>query len=127
MHGMTVKPEVLCECEKLMTRGIIENITGVDAGFTAAKIIKQKKYQDKRNAELDVRKVERYGSNGGMSLKPNFEGQRLDSWQDAKKLAAEQGKSTKGYDRLIESEKRMSGNSKGIDEKAWKEAKRKAS
>ncbi len=127
LHPMTSRPEVTCDCGKLMSRGITQNISGVDAGFTAAMIIKQTKYQQKRNAELDVKKVERYGSNGGMTLQPNFNGQRVESWEDAKKLASESGRSTKEYDRMIESEKRTKLNSKGIDEKAWKEAKRKAS
>jgi len=36
-----------------------------------------------------------------MRLAPNVGGERVDSWQDAKSLAASKGKDTSGYDKQI--------------------------
>lgn len=105
-----------------MIRAVVKNDAGVDTGFTVTKQMKEAQYRRKRNAELGVKQIERYGTNGGASLVPNVGGTEVASWEEARRLAAEQGKSTKAYDRLIEVESR-SQNSRKIDEGKWKKAK----
>jgi len=42
----------------------------------------------------------------GPTLQPNVGGERVDSWSEAKKLAASKGKGTASYDSLIRQEQR---------------------
>ena len=58
-----------------------------------------------KNARLGVKSQERsHGSR--MRLVPNVDGEQVDSWEDAKKLACEKGKDTSGHDSLIQQERK---------------------
>lgn len=64
-----------------------------------------------KNKRLDAKERERKGDGaGGVSLAPNVDGKRTDSWSDAVKLAKSQGKDTTGYQNYARKEKlRKSG------------------
>jgi len=59
----------------------------------------------KKNARLDIKSEERRHEAPGMTLAPNVGGERVDSWSDAQKLAASQGKDTSSYDPLVRKER----------------------
>lgn len=54
-----------------------------------------------------AKQAERVGDGGlpGGKLVPNVGGERVDSWGEAKKLAASKGKDTSGYERMAAKEK----------------------
>jgi putative FmdB family regulatory protein len=58
----------------------------------------------KKNQRL-AQKENEYKKDAGIKLAPNVGGQRVDSWSEASKLAASQGKDTSGYDSLARKEK----------------------
>jgi len=61
----------------------------------------------KKNQRLDAKQRERSRSgSGGVRLAPNVEGERVESWSEASKLAKSKGKDTSGYDRLAAKEKK---------------------
>ena len=47
-------------------------------------------------------------TNVGGSLAPNVDGERVDSWSDAQKLAKSKGKSAESYEPLVQKEKKGS-------------------
>jgi hypothetical protein len=60
----------------------------------AGKNIRIKNQMDKKNQRLDSKR----NDHPTITLAPNVGGERVDSWSEASKLAASQGKSTTGYD-----------------------------
>lgn len=61
----------------------------------------------KKNEKLDNRQYEmKKDTNVGGRLAPNVNGERVDSWSDAQKLAKSQGKNTSSYDKLVANEKK---------------------
>jgi hypothetical protein len=97
-----------------------DSVLGHVRGSTIGKALKESKLRRKRNAELGVRQIERYG--GQSRLVPNVEGVEVDSWKDAAKLASDSGKDASGYKAQAETEKHTQ-NSAGVDERKWKKAK----
>jgi hypothetical protein len=83
---------------------------------------KEKRYRVKKNARLDLKQMERYGTSGGASLVPNVGGEVTESWSDAAKLARDSGKDTLTYQKKIADEKSTSKLS-GINDVKWKSAK----
>jgi putative FmdB family regulatory protein len=61
-----------------------------------------KRQMEEKNRVLETRQKERYG--GQVSLAPNVDGERVDSWREAKSLAASKGKDTSSYDRFVAKE-----------------------
>jgi putative FmdB family regulatory protein len=60
----------------------------------------------KKNAKLDARSEEmKRDTNVGGRLAPNVDGERVDSWSDAQKLAKSKGKDTSSYEPLVSKEK----------------------
>jgi len=61
-----------------------------------------------KNRRLDVKQKERImdGGSPGGRLVPNVDGERVDSWEEAGKLAKSKGKDASGYTRLAAKEKR---------------------
>ena len=60
-----------------------------------------------KNAKLDQRQNEmKNDTNVGGRLAPNVDGERVDSWSDAQKLAKSKGKNTSSYDKLVATEKK---------------------
>lgn len=61
----------------------------------------------KKNEKLDARQNEmRNDTNVGGRLTPNVDGERVDSWSEAQKLAKSKGKETASYEPLIQKEKK---------------------
>jgi predicted nucleic acid-binding Zn ribbon protein len=64
-----------------------------------------KKQMRKKNEKLDARQNEMKKDAPSVTLAPNVDGERVDSWSDAQKLAKSKGKSTESYEPLIAKEK----------------------
>jgi len=62
-----------------------------------------------KNRRLGAKQEERVKDGGvpGGKLVPNVGGERVDSWGEAKKLAASQGKDTSGYEQMERKEKSL--------------------
>ena len=58
-----------------------------------------------KNKKLDARTNEMKRDAPSVSLAPNVDGERVDSWSEAQKLAKSQGKSTESYEPHIAKEK----------------------
>lgn len=123
VHSIKSDPEISCDgCgEKPMERLISLNVSGFITGDTEAKLWKEKRHRHKKNADLSVRQIERYGT-GGPRLTPNVDGQEVGSWSEAKKLAKDKGKNTSSYDSYIRNEKSTSKIS-GVNDSIYKSAK----
>lgn len=124
MHSIKTDPEIFCEnCESKtpLTRLISNNAGGfVVKGDSSTKLYKESRLRHKKNADLEVKQIERYGN--GPKLNPNVAGQETESWSDAQKLAKEAGIDTKTYDSYVTSEKNTNSSGK-VDERKWKKAK----
>ena len=124
MHSIKTSPEFFCDsCESKepLTRMISNNPGGfVIKGDTSTKLWKESRLRNKKNADLELKQIERYGN--GPKLQPNVAGQETESWSDAQKLAKEAGIDPKTYDGYVSTEKNTKSTS-GIDEKKWKKAK----
>jgi putative FmdB family regulatory protein len=123
MHSIKSDPDIncnSCDSEEPMTRLISNNPGGfVVKGDSSTKLWKESRIRHKKNADLEVRQIERYGN--GPKLNPNVAGQETESWSDAQKLAKEAGIDPKTYDPYVSAEKNVkTGN---IDERKWKKAK----
>lgn len=120
LRSFTDTSEQVCLCGLGMTKDFAPSMLGHVRGSTPAKAYKEKRVRAKRNAELGVKQIERYGC--GSSLVPNVDGEETGSWSDAAKLAKEGGKDTSQYVALAAVEKNKQ-NSRNIDEVKWKAAK----
>ena len=58
-----------------------------------------------KNKKLDARTAEMKRDAPNVSLAPNVEGQRVDSWSEAQRLAKSKGKNTEYYETLIAKDK----------------------
>jgi putative FmdB family regulatory protein len=121
-HGINEKPALACaSCGEALSRDFTPTETlGHVRGSTPAKAWKESRVRKKRNADLGVKQIERYGA--GSKLVPNVGGQEVGSWKDAALLAKDQGKDTSKFLEMAEKEKSCN-NSRGLDEKKWKELK----
>ena len=124
MHSIKSDPEIQCkncESQEPMTRLISMNGGGfMVKGDSSTKLWKESRLRHKKNADLEVKQIERYGN--GPKLNPNVAGQETESWSDAQKLAKEAGIDPKTYDPYVASEKNTNSSS-NIDERKWKKAK----
>lgn len=124
IHSIKSSPTISCDgCDsKEPLERLISNNPGgfVIKGDSSTKLWKESRIRNKKNADLELKQMERYGS--GTQLAPNVAGLETDSWSDAKKLAREAGIDTKTYDKYVDSETRNKGSS-GIDDAKWKKAK----
>lgn len=69
------------------------------------KAIRVKDQMKKKNARLDRKMKDHHAPPLG-KLVPNVNGEQVDTWSDAKKLAASKGKDTDSFAPLVEKEKR---------------------
>jgi putative FmdB family regulatory protein len=124
MHSIKSDPEIPCKsCESTepLTRLISQNLGGfVVKGDTSTKLWKETRLRHKKNADLELKQIERYGN--GPKLNPNVAGEATESWSDAQKLAKEAGIDPKTYDSYVASEK-STDSSGSIDDRKWKKAK----
>lgn len=72
------------------------------------KNLRIKKQMADKNRRLDKAQQDRYrvGDKGGTvaQLAPNVDGERVESWSEAKQLAADKGKNTASYDKHVAAE-----------------------
>ena len=124
LHSIKSEPDIFCEeCEsvKPLTRMISNNPGGfVVKGDSSTKLWKESRLRRKKNADLELKQIERYGN--GPKLQPNVAGQETESWSDAQKLAKEAGIDPKTYDSHVSVEKNTSSTG-NIDDRKWKKAK----
>jgi putative FmdB family regulatory protein len=59
----------------------------------------------RRRAKVGRRADEKKKEEPGMKLVPNVDGERVDTWSEAKRLASDKGKKIEGYDKMIRKEK----------------------
>ena len=71
----------------------------------AGKNIRIKNQMAKKNQRLDAKQNEIKRDAPTVTLAPNVNGERVDSWSDAQKLAASKGKNTASYEPMIRKEK----------------------
>lgn len=57
-----------------------------------------------KNKKLAVRENEMKRDAPSVKLVPNVDGERVDSWSDAQKLAKDKGKNTESYNELVKKE-----------------------
>ena len=121
-HGMSDAPEISCDsCGIPMVKSIGSNNVGtLVRGTTPAKAWKEKRRRAKESAKREVRKLERWG--GTSKVLPNYDGQEVSSWTEAKKMAKDAGGDASRYDSYIRKEKDTK-NSAGVEESKWKNAK----
>jgi len=124
IHSIKVEPEIFCdECSspKPLSRMISNNPGGfVVKGDSPTKLWKETRLRKKKNADLELKQIERYGN--GPKLRPNVAGQETESWSDAQKLAKESGIDPKTYNSYVASEKN-SVITNNVDDRKWKKAK----
>ena len=128
LHSIKVDPEFICPACQMgggesnkMERLISRNFGGfVIKGGSPSAAWKEKRLRSKKNADLGVRQVDRYG--GGPRLQPNVAGMEVDSWSDAANLAKEAGMNADSYEPMIEKEKHTSKES-NVDDRKWTDVK----
>ncbi len=128
IHSIKATPRFYCHLcaigggsKFLLKRMISYNATGfVIKGGTSSMGWKENRYRQKKNADLGLKQIERYGS--GPRLQPNVAGMEVDSWSDAAKVAKEAGMNTASYEPLIRKDKHTSTDS-NVDDRKWKKAK----
>lgn len=123
-HKMSETPQLSCEsCKHTLTKKVVLSAGGYTKSMTPAKAFKEEKYRRKKNADLEVRQLERYGSGG--TLVPNLGGEEFESWKEAKKFAESNGsKDTSSMDKYIREESETN-NSRRLNEVKLKELKEK--
>ena len=121
-RGIKDTSDVICKgCGSIMTKLLrADRVLGHVRGSTIGKAYKESKIRRKKNAELGVKQLERYG--GATKLVPNVGGEEVGSWREAALLAKDRGNKTDAYVAQAEAEK-FKDNSRGIDERVWRKAK----
>jgi len=122
IHSIKETPIVECStCKASMERLISKNMAGfVIKGGTETMAWKEKRLRTKKNADLGIRQIDRYGT--GPQLQPNVKGEEVSSWSEAAKLAKDKGLREDTYIPHIEKEKVISKSS-GVNDAIWKKAK----
>ena len=73
----------------------------------AGKNIRIQNQMRKKNQRLAAKEHERKNdSSGGVRLAPNVDGERVETWAEATKLAESKGKDTSGYKEMARKEKK---------------------
>jgi putative FmdB family regulatory protein len=98
------------DCPFCNSANTIKTITGAPGMILkgdgwSGKNLRIKRQMQEKNKRLAAKEREYKGDGMIPSLAPNVGGERVDSWSEAKKLAADKGKDTSGYDRYIQKEK----------------------
>lgn len=94
-----------CQCGESAKR-VVGQVAFVQKGDGwVGKNMKIKRQMKAKNARLSARGKEKLRDAPAMTLAPNVDGERVDSWSEAKKLAASQGKATDTYDAKIQQER----------------------
>jgi putative FmdB family regulatory protein len=93
-----------CECGQQADR-VLSAVSFVLKGDDwAGKNIKIRGQMAVKNSVLERKQSEQKRHMASMKLAPNVDGEQVDSWSDARKLATERGKSAASYDALVQRE-----------------------
>lgn len=76
----------------------------VGDGWTG-KNLRIKQQMEEKNRKLESRQGEMKRDAPSVTLAPNVDGERVDSWSEAQKLAGSKGKNTDSYNALVQKEK----------------------
>ncbi len=100
-HSMKENPDFNCtDCSARMVKAIPKNINFMLKGTNwSGKNAKEKSYRLKRNQEMGRKMVK---SHDIPSILPNYKGEVVDTWEQAKKLAKDDGVNTAVYDKQLE-------------------------
>lgn len=94
------EPQVCPECGEVAKMQIASGVGGVLRGDVwPGKNIRIKRQMAQRRARVGERETQLKMEGPQFNLAPNVEGERVDNWGDAAKLAASKGKDTREYDR----------------------------
>ncbi len=101
-----LKPQPCPECghENVKLFKPTRNFILKGDGWTG-KNMRIKQQMREKNKKLDARTSEMKRDAPNVSLAPNVDGERVDSWSEAQKLAKSKGKSTESYETHIAKEK----------------------
>lgn len=99
------EPQECPQCESLDTERIISKPQVIFKGDGwADKNAKIKKQMARKNSRLDRKQNEMKRDAPSVTLAPNVDGERVDTWSEASKLAKSKGKDTQGYDKKAREE-----------------------
>ena len=97
-------PQPCKDCGTTASRQITPPMFNLSGDDWPGKAIRVAKQMEKKNQRLDAKQNERKRDAPMVSLAPNVGGERVDSWAEASKMAASQGKDTSGYDAFARKE-----------------------
>lgn len=101
-----IQPRKCPECSSTNTEKIISLCSFILKGDDwPGKNLRVRSQMSSKNQRLDEKKKEMKGDGMVPKLVPNVNGERTDSWEEAKKLAASKGKDTTSYDPYVKKEK----------------------
>jgi putative FmdB family regulatory protein len=122
VHKVSESPLVNCqECGKPMRRYASGGSGAYVKGTTVGKYYKEDRLRRRKNAEMAVKQFERYG--GQNKLVPNVNGEEVETWKDAEKIAKGEGVvNTRKFSKFINEEK-ASQNSAHVNEVRLKKLK----
>jgi putative FmdB family regulatory protein len=100
-------PQACEACGAQKTRRLISGVNFVLSGDNwPGKNIRIKNQMAKKNERLVAKQNEFKADTGGVArLAPNVDGERTETWAEAKKLAESKGKNTESYNTMIQKEK----------------------
>ena len=93
-------PQNCPECEAIARKTVAPTNFTLKGDDWVSKAGRVKKQMEAKNRRLDAKQNEFKQDAPGIKLVPNVGGERVDSWKEAGKLAASQGKDSSGYDKL---------------------------
>lgn len=73
----------------------------------ASKNNRIQKQMAERRAKLKKKSAEQAREQPGMTLAPNVDGERTESWSDAQKLARDKGKNVDSYTQMVKRERKQ--------------------
>lgn len=95
----------MCECGLVAQRKVVNPLRfNLPGDGWASKNGRVERQMARKNARLQTSTDEQKREQPGVRLVPNVGGERVDSWQEAQKLASSQGKDAASYDPLVRSE-----------------------
>jgi len=99
-------PQVCPECQSLKTGKIFTTCNFVLKGDGwPSKNYRVGRSMAAKNKRLKVKEDEQKRDAPGVTLAPNVEGERTDTWSEAQKLAASKGKDAESYEPLVRKER----------------------
>jgi putative FmdB family regulatory protein len=118
-HSMKESPEIKCEeCDHLMFKMVPKKINFVLAGTNwSGKNAKEKSFRMKRRQEMGKRMA---SSHDIPQIQPNYKGEICESWDQAKKLAKDDGVDVNRYEKQVENLKKQEVETKIKKEKLLK-------